>query len=311
MFIRHNDFFFFTFQINIFHMLPDELKKSVESILTDTHKKPAQITEIRSIGGGCINEALSLKTNVGKFFIKYNSAAAFPDMFENEAKGLKILAETKTIDIPEVIDTAETSNYAYLLLQYIETGSTSIKFWNDFGTKLADLHRNTCEFFGHDHDNYIGSLVQKNHFHPDFFSFFISERIEPQLTEARNKGAFSQSETRYFDSLFKKLPDIIPIEKPALIHGDLWSGNFMVSAEGLPYLIDPAVYFGHREADIAMTQLFGGFDQEFYNTYNQAWPMEKDWQKRMDIFNLYPLLVHVNLFGGSYARQVLQIIRQF
>ncbi len=292
-------------------MLPEELKNSVEITLRTQFEKQVEISEIRSVGGGCINEAYSLKTNAGKYFIKYNSASAFPGMFEKEATGLKILAETKTIEIPEVIVAAKTYDYAYLLLQFIETGVSSRNFWNDFGIKLADLHRNTNEYFGLDHNNYIGSLVQTNNPYPDFYSFFISERIEPQLKEARNKGAFSQSETRYFDSLFNALHNIIPVEKPALIHGDLWSGNYMVTAGGSPCLVDPAVYYGHREADIAMTQLFGGFQQEFYGAYNQAWPMEKDWQKRMDIFNLYPLLVHVNLFGGSYARQILQIIRQF
>jgi len=292
-------------------MLPDELKKSVELTLSTQFEIPVKISEIRAIGGGCINEACSLKTNIGKYFIKYNSASAYPGMFEKEAAGLKILADTKTIEIPEVIVAAKTINYAYLLLQYIKTGVSARNFWNEFGTKLADLHRNTNEYFGLDHDNYIGSLVQKNSYHPDFFSFFISERIEPQLKAARNKGAFSQSETRYFDSLFNTLPDIIPAEKPALIHGDLWNGNYMVTAGGSPCLVDPAVYYGHREADIAMTELFGGFQPDFYHAYNQVWPMERDWEKRLDIFNLYPLLVHVNLFGGSYARQVLQIIRQF
>lgn len=292
-------------------MLPDELKKSVELTLTAQFEKPVEITEIRSIGGGCINEAYSLKTNIGKHFIKYNSATAFPGMFEKEASGLKILADSKTIEIPEVLGTAETGKYAYLLLHYIETGAAARNFWEYFGTKLADLHRNTFEYFGLDHDNYIGSLVQKNNPHLDFCSFFISQRIEPQLKEARNKGALSQTETRYFDSLFNSLHNILPVEKPSLLHGDLWSGNFMVTQKGSACLIDPAVYYGHREADIAMTQLFGGFQLEFYHAYNRVWPMEKGWQKRMDIFNLYPLLVHVNLFGGSYARQVLQIIRQF
>jgi len=292
-------------------MLPEDLKKSVESLLADKFKTPVIVYEYHTIGGGCINEAFSLKTNMGKYFIKYNSSSAFPGMFNKEAAGIKILADTNTIEIPEVIGSAETSKYAFLLLKYIETGTTGRNFWNDFGTKLADLHSNTSEYFGLDHNNYIGSLVQKNNPHPDFFRFFISERIEPQLKEARNQGAFSQSEIRYFDSLFNTLANIIPVEKPALIHGDLWSGNYMVSANGSPCLIDPAVYYGHREADIAMTQLFGGFQPEFYHAYNMAWPMEKDWQKRMDIFNLYPLLVHVNLFGGIYARQVLQIIRQF
>ena len=292
-------------------MLPDELKKSVESTLSTQCEKPVEILEKHSVGGGCINEACSLKTNIGNYFIKYNSASAYPGMFEKEAAGLKILADTNTIEIPEVKVAVTINDYAYLLLQYIETGVSSRNFWNDFGTKLADIHRNTSDYFGLDHDNYIGSLVQKNSYHPDFFSFFISERIEPQLKEARNKGAFSHSETRYFDSLFNTLHNIIPVEKPALIHGDLWNGNYMVTADGSPCLVDPAVYYGHREADIAMTRLFGGFSPDFYGAYNQAWPMEKSWEKRMDVYNLYPLLVHVNLFGGSYARQVLQIIRQF
>jgi len=292
-------------------MLPGELKKSVEATLSAQFKNPVEISEIRPVGGGCINEAYSLKTNAGKYFIKYNSAATFPGMFEKEAAGLKILAQTKTLEIPDVIWTAETGTYAYLLLQFIDTGAVGPDFWNDFGLKLADLHRNTAEYFGLDHHNYIGSLAQKNNPHSDFISFFVSERIEPQLEQTRNKGAFSQSETRYFDRLFNTLHNIMPKEKPSLLHGDLWSGNYMVTAGGSPCLIDPAVYFGHREADIAMTQLFGGFQPEFYQAYNLDWPMEKDWQKRMDIFNLYPLLVHVNLFGVSYARQVLQIIRQF
>ncbi len=292
-------------------MLPDELKIRVEEFLTAKFELTVGIKDSKILGGGCINEACTLNTTAGKFFIKYNSSAAYPGMFSKEAAGLKILADTKTLDIPEVICTGEAGTYAYLLLQHIEGGTPVRNFWNDFGTKLAELHRNVSDNFGLDHDNYMGSLVQSNKRHTDFYSFFISERIEPQLSEARNKGAFSQSETRYFDSLFKKLPDIIPPEKPALVHGDLWNGNFIVSADGSPCLIDPAVYYGHREADIAMTQLFGGFQPEFYQAYNQWWPMEKEWQKRMDIFNLYPLLVHVNLFGGGYAGQVLRIIRQF
>ncbi len=292
-------------------MLPEELKKSVESILHQKSGKQTTITGTRSIGGGCINDACELKTAEGSYFLKYNSATAFPGMFEKEAAGLTMLSATQTLAVPGVIGTGETTNYAFLLLEFIVSGSQKSDFWHKFGTKLADLHRNTETYFGLQEDNYIGSLVQTNKPHPDFFSFFISERIEPQLKMARDKGAFSQGDMRYFNSLFSDLHNIIPPEKPALIHGDLWSGNFMVTANGSPCLVDPAVYYGHREADIAMTQLFGGFGQEFYHAYNQAWPMEKEWQKRMDIFNLYPLLVHVNLFGGSYSGQVLRIIRQF
>jgi fructosamine-3-kinase len=292
-------------------MFPGELKTSVELLLTAKCGSSVQIQESKIIGGGCINEAYSLKTTAGKYFVKYNSATAFPGMFEKEALGLKLLFGTKTIEIPEVLGSGESGNLAYLLLQHIESGTSGRNFWNEFGSKLADLHQNTSEYFGLDQDNYIGSLAQSNKKHADFFSFFVSERIEPQLEKARNKGALSLSDTRYFDSLFKSLHNVIPSEKPALIHGDLWNGIFIVNKDGSPCLIDPAVYYGHREADIAMTQLFGGFQPEFYNAYNHSWPMEKEWQKRMDIFNLYPLLVHVNLFGGGYVAQVLQIIRQF
>lgn len=292
-------------------MLPDELITLVESFLTAKNASPQSISETRATGGGCINEAYTLKTNAGKYFIKYNSAKAYPAMFEKEALGLKLLASTNSLAVPEIISLGETGKYAWLLLGFIESHPAGRNFWHAFGTGLSALHRNTNENFGLDHDNYIGSLVQKNNPNPDFCNFFILNRIEPQLATARNKGAFGPGAIRCFNSLFNNLHNLIPPEKPALLHGDLWSGNFMVNAEGSPCLIDPAVYFGHREADIAMTQLFGGFSPEFYALYNQAWPMEKGWQNRMDIFNLYPLLVHVNLFGGGYVQQVLQIIRQF
>jgi fructosamine-3-kinase len=291
--------------------LPVELKNAVGSLLTGKSKNQVQITETSELFGGSINKAFALTTGNGRYFIKYNSASAFPGMFSTEISDLNLLAGTKTIDTPKVIGTGETGEYAFLLLKYIESGAPESNFWHEFGIRLSDLHRNTAVHFGLGYDNYIGSLPQHNTPDPDFFSFFISQRIEPQVKDARNKGALSQSDMRYFDSFFKTLHNIIPVEKPALIHGDLWSGNYMVSSEGLPYLIDPAAYYGHRESDIAMTQLFGGFQPEFYHAYNQAWPMEKDWQKRTDIFNLYPLLVHVNLFGGSYVAQVLRIIRQF
>ena len=292
-------------------MFPDELKNLVEMNLSAKFGSLARITDTKPVGGGCINEAYSLVTTVGKYFVKYNSATAFPGMFEKEAAGLNLLSDTNTFLIPEVFGHAESGKWAYLLLRYIENGISGKNFFHEFGIKLADLHRNTAEYFGLDHDNYIGSLTQYNTKYSDFYSFFIQQRIEPQLKEARNKGAFSLSDTRHFDTLFKILHTLIPAEIPALLHGDLWNGNYMVASDGSPCLIDPAVYYGHREADIAMTQLFGGFQTEFYHAYNEAWPMENGWQKRIDIFNLYPLLVHVNLFGGGYVHQVLRIIRQF
>ena len=257
-------------------MLPEELHNSVEAALTTLSRYPVKIKESQPHGGGCINETYALKTNAGHFFLKYNRAALFPGMFEKEAAGLKILGDTNTIFVPGVTTTGATENYAFLLLHFIESGNMPAGFWVTFGTQLAELHRNTALYFGLEHDNYIGSLVQTNKTDTDFYGFYISQRIEPQLAIARNKGAFSRSDTVYFDSLFRQLHNVIPAEKPALIHGDLWSGNYLVSENGSPCLVDPAVYYGHRESDISMTQLFGGFKPEFYQAYNHAWPMEKD-----------------------------------
>jgi len=292
-------------------MLPDELKTNIGAILSKQHGQNVSIIESRAIGGGCINEAFALTTTKGKFFVKYNRAKAFPQMFETEAQGLKILSETSVIGIPEVIAYSETDHYAFLLLEYIENGNANSHFWSDFGTKLANLHSISSSLYGLDFDNYIGSLKQINRQHNNFIEFFVLNRLELQWKECRDKGFFSQSDQRHFDSLIASLHNIIPIEKPALIHGDLWNGNFMVSSTASPFLIDPAIYFGHRESDIAMSKLFGGFDPRFYEAYNDMLPLEKGWQSRLNILNLYPLLVHVNLFGGGYANQVLQLIRQF
>ena len=157
----------------------------------------------------------------------------------------------------------------------------------------------------------MGSLPQANTFHSDWSSFFIEERLEPQLVAARDSGYFSSHDDERFQRLFKSFPSICPAEKPSLVHGDLWSGNYIVSDEGRACLIDPAVYYGHREVDIAMTTLFGGFDPEFYSSYDEAFPMEKGWEDRLEIYNLYPLLVHLNLFGAGYLGSIERIIRRF
>ena len=195
-------------------MLPAELKKAIESLLNEKHVTRVEVINSIGVGGGCINETLVLQTTNGKYFIKYNSATAYPGMFEKEAAGLRILSDTNTLAVPGVIGSGEAGKYAFLLLQCIENGTPGKDFWNAFGTGLAALHRNTSEYFGLDYNNYIGSLAQSNRLHPDFNSFLIAERIEPMLKEARNKGAFSQSDMRFFDSLFKSLHNIIPAEIP-------------------------------------------------------------------------------------------------
>jgi fructosamine-3-kinase len=184
-------------------------------------------------------------------------------------------------------------------------------FWENFGTALAALHKNTQDNFGLDEDNYIGSLSQSNRCHSDWTDFFIAERLEPQIALARNNRKISQSHTRQFEKLYKKFPEIFPEEKPALVHGDLWNGNFITGKDGYACLVDPAVHYGNREAELSFTKLFGGFDPGFYQAYQQAFPLEKCFAQRVDIYNLYPLMVHVNLFDGGYAASVESILRKF
>ena len=179
----------------------------------------------------------------------------------------------------------------------------------DFGQSLARLHRHTAGYFGHTMDNYMGSLPQCNTRHENWNSFFVEERLTRQVDLAR--GYFSVSDLAAFERLYSRMDDLIPVESPALIHGDLWGGNYMVGADGKACLIDPAAYHGHREADIAMTTLFSGFDDPFYLAYNEEYPLEKGWRERLDIFKLYPLLIHLNLFGSGYLGSVLSIIRNF
>lgn len=196
-------------------------------------------------------------------------------------------------------------------MEFVQEGGVTAESPRQLGEDLAKLHRNSAENFGLDQDNYIGSLPQSNAHAVNWAEFFAAQRIEPQLRMAADGNFFSSAERKNFDRLLSRIDDIVPQEKPALIHGDLWSGNYLYDAEGKPVLIDPAVYYGHREMDIAMMHLFGGFAPEVFRSYNERFPLESGWKDRVDFHNLYPLLVHVNLFGGGYAGQVKSILRKF
>jgi len=292
-------------------MIPEFLKAEVEAGFSRHLKKEIKISASVPVSGGCINSCLRLETNAGKHFLKYNDASLYPGMFEAEASGLQLLKDAEFVAVPEVYFSGEINNVSFLVMEWVEQRKRVKNFWADFGNKLAALHRSTAEHFGLAMNNYIGSLAQSNAFEKNWVDFFIHQRIEPQLRMAKDAGKITDGTARSFEKLFHNLPGLIPVEKPVLLHGDLWNGNYLVNERGEATLVDPAVYYGHREMDLSMTKLFGGFDREFYPAYEEAFPLEKGFEGRVDIHNLYPLLVHVNLFGGGYMQNVTSILKKF
>lgn len=286
-------------------------KEEIQDYLSNFFGFRVDITSYSYVGGGSINETFRVVTSNGDFFVKKNSASSYPGMFEKEQSGLALLSKAKVIATPEIIGNGKGQFDSFLILRSIDPAPMNSDFWHIFGKQLSDLHKISFEKFGLDHNNYIGSLNQSNHFHNSWSDFFREERLEPQLKLARDNGLIGRDITGQFQRFYNKIDSIFPKESPSLIHGDLWSGNFMVNENGLPVLIDPAVYYGHREMDLGMSKLFGGFNPEFYTSYNDHYPLERGWQERLNYCNLYPLLVHVNLFGGSYIQSVASIIGRF
>lgn len=288
-------------------MIPEDIRSCIEDRLAYT------VQSAKRVPGGSINQAARVEVkNIGSCFLKWNRSAD-PDMFRKEVKGLNVLSGADTsLRIPEVILQGTTpQGTGYLLQEFIEQSQPADGAASEFGRQLANLHTVRSDRFGLDHNNYIGRLPQPNSWHTNWEDFFIQERIEPQLERALHSGKFSSGISRSFQKMYNRLADIFPDESPGLLHGDLWGGNYFFDAEGKATIYDPAVYYGHREIELAFTHLFGGFSPEFYQAYEEALPLEPDFQARKDIYNLYPLLVHTNLFGGSYARQVESIVQRF
>jgi protein-ribulosamine 3-kinase len=291
--------------------LPAELTDLIQKSIPSDHRSEVHIQSCTPLGGGDINQAYRINTTAGPYFVKINSASRYPGMFEKEAAGLHLIASTGEIRVPQVIFHGQAGDDICLVLEYIHSAPRKASFWSDFGRSLARMHKHSSESFGLDHHNYMGAIPQSNRRHQTWNEFFILERLEPMVMLARNDGFLIRDDISAFERLYRKLPDIFPVEPPALIHGDLWTGNHMVDKDGNACLIDPAVYYGHREMDIAISRLFGSFATEFYETYHAEYPLEKGWKERVEVCNLYPLLVHVNLFGEGYLGSVERTILKF
>ena len=290
---------------------PKDIQNPVRDLLEKKTSSPVELISFSPVEGGCINDGGQLKTSVGCFFLKWNSAEKFPSMFEAEAKGLKLLASPKVIDIPQVIDFSEAGGYQFLILEFIESSSKSKNYWEMLGQQLASLHKIHNPTFGLDYHNFIGSLHQFNNPKGSWVEFFIDFRLRVQLALAIDSQLIQPSVAEKFEVLFKTLPSLLPEEKPSLLHGDLWTGNLITNEKGEPCLIDPAVYYGHREVELAYIKLFSEFDVSFYEAYQDVLPLSPGFEQRVDLYNLYPLLVHVNLFGAAYTRPVLSILKGF
>ncbi|MCC5925942.1 MAG: fructosamine kinase family protein [Bacteroidetes bacterium] len=274
-----------------------------------------------SIGGGSIHQASRLiEPATGKsYFLKSNSADAAA-MFEAEMRGLRLLKEASerqqsAMVVPEALASGKVANTAWLLMEYLPETRPSGEHWMDMGRALAQLHRDPpADFsYGLDHDNFIGSLPQHNTSRNQSWpEFFILNRLEPQYEHAINQGRMGA--LKAWSNLCSWVQENFPDGPPSLVHGDLWSGNamFVNAPEGpKPAIFDPAVYVGHAEVDLAMTHLFGGFPPSFYQGYEETTPTIPGFQERLDVLNLYFVLVHVNLFGGGYVRQAERVIHRF
>ncbi|HYG50901.1 MAG TPA: fructosamine kinase family protein [Flavobacteriales bacterium] len=286
----------------------------LEHLSAELQKRFGETFAIKDVSpefGGSINESFRLGTTQGHFFLKRNNAQNYPEMFRHEAAGLNLLKTLTSFKVPEVILWGETGDHAFIIIEYLTKENNSLAFWKTFGHNLANMHKQTHDGFGLKHSNYIGSLHQSNTFKQSWADFFVSERLVPMVSMAHQAGKLDVDTVKKFEKLCFKMNDMFPAETPALLHGDLWSGNYMCTRGDTPCIFDPAVYYGHREMDLAMMQLFGGFHADTYKAYQEIYPLESGWKQRVDLCNLYPLLVHVNLFGGNYVKQVKQLVSQY
>ncbi|GFE89209.1 fructosamine kinase family protein [Steroidobacter agaridevorans] len=259
----------------------------------------------RSVGGGSINSCARFESALGSLFVKHGDASSLT-MFQAEADGLAELAKARAVRVPDVLTVGERDGIAFLVLEWIDLRGAASSSEKRLGELLAAQHRVTREKFGWHRDNTIGSTPQSNQDAADWVEFLREQRLRPQLKLAKSNGAGADlidCGERLCERLGRFFVDYRPA--PSLLHGDLWGGNWGSDPTGQPVLFDPAVYFGDREADLAMTRLFGGFGTSFYSAYRSAWPLDAGAATRVTLYNLYHVLNHFNLFGGGYLRQAL------
>lgn len=277
-----------------------------------SEKLGINVLQIKPVSGGDINKSYCIVSDREKYFIKLNFSKNYPGLFKAEALGLKKLSVSNYLGIPTVLKTGEIGDQQYLLMEWIYTELNPKLYSNELLARgLAAIHQTHQENFGFESDNYIGTLKQFNNVHKSWADFYYGERLYPLLRIMVDKYNLEPSCFGMLEKLHKKINVLFPIEQPSLLHGDLWCGNVMGGKGGKPHIYDPAVYFGHREMDLGMMKLFGGFDNDVFEIYNELFPLENEWQFRIQLTQLYPIMVHAVLCGGIYVKEVLNTLTLF
>ncbi len=271
-----------------------------------------KIRDCQTISGGCIAHAQKIITEDGKYYFLKSGGTV--GMFPKEAKGLQEIAQSRSLSVPEVIAASDD----FLLLSFVEGGKRPPDFFENFARRYAEMHRYRGEEFGFYEDNFIGNTPQLNIAENDekhhWTTFFFNKRLKFQFDLAEKNAYISPTLRRLFSKLEDKIEHILEDNTemiPSLLHGDLWGGNYMVGSSGEAVLIDPAVYYGAREADLAMSRIFGGFPPSFYAAYEESFPLADGWEYRENIYRLYHMLNHLNLFGRSYYQGVVSIVEYY
>lgn len=281
--------------------------------LADIYGLPVRLIGSKPVGGGCINHAVKVTSSQGDFFLKWNANGP-ADLFVKEAEGLNEMekADNSFLIVPKVIWSKPTDDLpGLLLMEYLHPASSTPGFDERLGRGIAQLHRHIAPEFGFYHSNYCGTTLQDNTWNSNWPDFFAQQRILTLVNKIKTIRGLPASDQQIYARLVDKMPQLLDHPTiPSLIHGDLWSGNYMYTANG-PALIDPACYYADREMELGMMQLFGGFSPTVWKSYQEAYPLPDGWQRRIQLYQLYHLLNHHLLFGGSYGQQAIGIAKMF